>query len=76
MKNKIPEWIEITCDFCGKKYEADNVRGEFAIMERWKSNVGICEKHAECDLCETCFSKLDDFIEELKKRGKTHPRKS
>lgn len=71
-KKKLKNVLEdIVCDICGKSCipssQEDVGFAEFAVLEaNWGYFSRKDETSYNCEICEDCFDKLNNFIEGLK----------
>jgi tRNA U54 and U55 pseudouridine synthase Pus10 len=58
--------VDIICDVCGSSCKQDNWGYEFArLHSRWGyASTKDMEEHT-CDLCETCYDKVAEFIKSI-----------
>ena len=65
-KVEVEKVVDIQCDICGKSCTTVEVCGniEFATLSaKWGYDTRKDLKEHECHMCEDCFDKIKDFIE-------------
>lgn len=55
----------IICDVCKESCKL-NLNNEYATLEsHWGFDSGMDGVHSECHICESCFDKIEEFIQSL-----------